>query len=424
MPRRVAVTGLGIVSPLGLGRRAFFEALQNGQGGLRPLTRFKTTGLAINWAGEVRQTDLLIDLLQKDYADVSKINQSAFLKTLKNDLKFAFALAAAKEALQEAGVFRIDQNCLIHLGVSLETFSLASVGPVKELAPEQLDNLMNSTSLRTPLDWAVNLIESRYGQAGKALTNCAACAAGLASLGQAYRSVAGGQFELALAGAFDSLINPLALGGFQALGALAAGEPEAGFPLCRPFDVQRRGLVMGEGAAVMVLEPLEKARAFGRRVYGEILGYGASLDAYSLSAPDPAGSGALRAMQAALKSANLSPQDVDHLNTHGTGTILNDPIEAKAIRQLFSHWPKMPVTAVKALTGHAIAASGALEAAACLFTLKTNIIPPNIGLNKVATDCELNHVTQTGTPFNGEVILTNSFGFGGQNSALIFGSLS
>jgi 3-oxoacyl-[acyl-carrier-protein] synthase II len=177
---------------------------------------------------------------------------------------------------------------------------------------------------------------------------------------------------------------------------------------------------MGEGAALMVLEPLEKALAEGRKIYGEILGYGASLDAGSLSAPDPGGSGAKRAMKAALKSAGLAPEAVDHLNAHGTGTLLNDAAEARAIREVFPHWPDMPVTAVKSLTGHAIAASGALEAAACLFTLERSLIPPNIGLEKAGPDCELNHAAGRAVPFQGSVILSNSFGFGGQNSSIIF----
>jgi 3-oxoacyl-[acyl-carrier-protein] synthase II len=339
---------------------------------------------------------------------------------LGKDIKIAFALAAAAEALADAGVGGLDRDSMIHLGVSLETFSLGSVGPVKGLGRPQIERLMAKASLRTPLDRALALIEARHGRAGLALTNCSACAAGLQALGQAYRSVASGRFGLALAGAYDSLINPLGLGGFQLLGALAGGDPEPPWPLCRPFDAERRGLVMGEGAALMVLEPLDRARAQGRPAYGEIVGYGASLDAFSLSAPDATGSGAKRAMAMALEQASLAPEAVDHLSAHGTGTLLNDPIEARAIRELFPHWPDMPVTAVKSLTGHAIAASGALEAAACLFTLSRGLIPPNMGLDRVGQDCELDHVVGRARPFSGSVVLTNSFGFGGQNASIIF----
>jgi 3-oxoacyl-(acyl-carrier-protein) synthase len=251
------------------------------------------------------------------------------------------------------------------------------------------------------------------------LTNCSACAAGAQAIGHSFHAIRSGRFERAVCGGFDSMINPLGIGGFQLLGALTT-ENQQGARACRPFDSERKGTVLGEGAAMFVLEPLEKARAEGKEILGEMMGYGSTLDAYSLSAPDPDGDGAARTMFMALKDARIPASKVHHINTHGTGTQLNDEVEAKAIRRVFAEtWEKIPVTATKAMTGHLIAAAGPIELGACLFTLLRRVIPPNASLARVAQGCELHHVTEPGTPFEGEYILTNSFGFGGQNVSLV-----
>jgi 3-oxoacyl-[acyl-carrier-protein] synthase II len=263
-------------------------------------------------------------------------------------------------------------------------------------------------------------IESHFGRAGYALTNCSACAAGAQAIGHAFRSVRNGRFEIAVCGGFDSMINPLGIGGFQLLGALTT-DNDRGESACRPFDISRSGTVLGEGAAIFVLEPLEKARAEGKRIYGEIAGYGSSLDASSLSAPDPKGDGAIRAMQSALQDAGIPAVAIGHINTHGTGTGLNDEIEAAAVRALFADcWQHIPVSATKSLTGHLIAAAGAIEAGACLFVLERNILPHNPWLSRPGPGCDLNHVREPGISFDGDYVLSNSFGFGGQNAALIF----
>jgi len=239
------------------------------------------------------------------------------------------------------------------------------------------------------------------------------------TVGHSFRSVRDGRHEVALCGGFDSMINPLGVGGFQLLGALTI-DNNRGATACRPFDASRSGLVLGEGAALLVLEPLEKALAEGKKIYAEILGYGSTLDAASLSAPAPDGNGAVRAMKNALNEAKLSPSAIDHINTHGTGTMLNDETEASAIRNVFSScWENIPVSAVKSMTGHLIAAAGSLEIAASAFTLGTGIIPSNINLRTVGKGCELFHVTGKNFRHDCEYILTNSFGFGGQNASMI-----
>jgi 3-oxoacyl-[acyl-carrier-protein] synthase II len=215
------------------------------------------------------------------------------------------------------------------------------------------------------------------------------------------------------------MINPLGVGGFQLLGALTT-DNERGPRACRPFDSARRGAVLGEGAAALVLEPLEKARAAGKPILAEVCGYGSTLDAHGLSAPDPNGNGAARAMLAALRDAGIPPQAIAHINTHGTGTRLNDEVEAAAIRRVFADWQRIPVAATKSVTGHLIGAAGAIEACACVMTLTRGLVPHNPSLDKVAPGCELLHVTDRPAAFDGEYALSNSFGFGGQNAALIF----
>jgi len=407
--RRVVMTGFGAVSPIGTGREAFFTGLRNGTNGLAAITRFDASSLEVQCAGEVKEKLVFKNQSEQDL--------------FERDPKVGFALKAAEEALDMAGLEGFAKENLIHIGTSLETFSFSNFSfDRSDQNPQALLKRLVTHSWRLPLDAALRAIETRYGRAGLAATNCSACAVGLQTIGQAFHAVREGRFELALAGGFDSMINPLGVGGFQRLGAPATGLPEAGRPFCRPFDAGRAGLVLGEGAGLVILEERERALAQGKTIWAEILGYGASLDAHGLSAPDPEGDGAARAMNTALKDAGLPPDAIDHINAHGTGTHLNDPVEAAAIRRVFSgSWPQIPVTAIKSMTGHSIAAAGALEAIACIFTLVSGFIPPNIGLERLGAGCELNHVGSEGLFFKAERILSNSFGFGGQNTALILG---
>jgi len=272
---------------------------------------------------------------------------------------------------------------------------------------------------QVPLDAATMLVREAFGQPRQALTNCSACAVGAQALGHGFRNVRAGRFETAVCGGFDSLVNCNGIGGFQLLGALTTDNAR-GAHACRPFDANRRGTVLGEGAAVAVLEPLERAKAEGKHILAEVCGYGSTLDAYSLTAPDPDGDGAARAMRAALDDAGLPAGEIAHINTHGTGTLLNDEVEALAIRRVFDGvWERIPVSSTKSMTGHMIAAAGVVEVGACLLPLLHGVMPPNPCLDKVAPRCELNHVTGQAAPFDGEFVLTNSFGFGGQNATLI-----
>ena len=404
--RRVVITGFGVVSPIGTGAEAFFAALGAGKNGIAPITRFDASGLEVRYAGEVKDTPAFSSPREQTFAE--------------RDPKVGFALTAAEEALNMAGVSAFSSSDLIHIGTSLETFFFKEFSADAAAQEETFFRRLITHPWRLPLDAALGLIRQRYGNPAQAVTNCSACAVGVQTIGQAFHAVRDGRFSLALAGGFDSMINPLGVGGFQLLGAPATGEPAEGTTLCRPFDAGRAGLVLGEGAGFVVLEEREQALSGGKTIFAEVRGYGATLDAHGLSAPAPDGDGAARSMLLALRDAGLPAEAVDHINAHGTGTQLNDPVEALAIRRVFAEsWQRIPVTAVKSMIGHSIAAAGAIEAISCIYTLRSGIIPPNIGLEKVGRDCELMHVGQKAMPFPAGCVLTNSFGFGGQNASLI-----
>lgn len=404
---RVAITGLGMVTPVGIGREAAWRAMAEGVSGIGGITHFDAGSFEVQLAGEVKGACRLPE-------DAARLAQA--------DPKIGFAFAACEEALHQAGITALSPDSLLHLGTSLETFDLSKVvhNGTADFAGLAIRSLQGEAEpLQYPLDTAARLIIEHFGRPGRSLTNCSACAAGAQAIGHGFRAIRSGRFAAAVCGGFDSMINPLGVGGFQLLGALTTNN-ERGAQACRPFDAQRAGTVLGEGAGVVVLEPLEQATAEGKCVLAEVCGYGSTLDAHSLSAPDPEGDGAAEAMCAALRDAGISPSDVHHINAHGTGTLLNDEVEAKAVRRVFSDtWERIPVSATKSVTGHLIGAAGAVELGACLLAFAKSVLPPNASLERVGRGCELNHVTRPGTPFRGEYVLSNSFGFGGQNATLV-----
>ncbi len=405
---RVAITGFGVCSPVGTGVSAFWHSLRNGISGISKIKSFDCETFDVQLAGQVKEK-LVFD------EDVARM--------ASQDIKTGFAYEACRQALENAGIEKLDRRTLLHLGTSLESFDLQKVicdgnSNFMDLA---IRNLANSAPyLQVPLDTAARLICRKFGTPKRSLTNCSACAASAQAIGHGFREVRSGRVEKAVCGGFDSMVNPLGVGGFQLLGALTV-DNDRGASACRPFDASRTGTVLGEGAAVFVLEPLDKARAGGKKILAEICGYGSSLDAFNLSAPDPEGDGAVRAMLQSIQDAGIDASRIDHINAHGTGTGLNDQVEAVAIRKVFAgFWENIPVSSTKSMTGHMIGAAGAAEAGASLLPLVHGVIPPNPNLKKVGRDCELNHVTELDRCFAGEYVLSNSFGFGGQNATIIF----
>jgi 3-oxoacyl-[acyl-carrier-protein] synthase II len=404
------ITGTGVVSPIGSGQDVFFQSLSDGNSGIGPITRFDAETFEVQVAGEVKEA---VELKGEE-CDAATV-----------DPKVGFALHAAEQAIRQAGLSGMGKGTLLHLGTCLELVNLDNVFYRGEVdIPSLVRQVMEETAPlpRITVNLAAHYIMRRYGDPEHLLMNCSACAASAHAIGHSFRALRGGRFETAVCGGFDSFVHPLGVGHFQLLGALTTNN-ERGAHACRPFDVARNGTVLGEGAAIFILETLEDALAGGKTILAEICGYGSTLDAYNLSAPDPEGDGAARAMNLALEDAGIEPEMIGHINTHGTGTRLNDEVEAMAIRRVFEKtWEKIPVAATKAVTGHLVGAAGAVELAACLLPLLEGKLPPNPSLEKVGRGCDLYHVTEPGIKWDGEYVLSNSFGFGGQNATLILRS--
>jgi len=344
------------------------------------------------------------------------------------DRKVWLGLEAASQAITDAGLAgALPQGTLLHVGVSLEVFFIEHVAPVAfaenmalALAQRLLEAGMTQR-LQTPLDRLTQVVGDHYGVQGGRYTNCSACAAGAQAIGEGFRRVRDGTAEMAIAGATDSALNPLGLGGFSLLRILSTENDEP-TKACRPFDATRQGTVLSEGAVFVVMETSEHARQRGARVYAEVLGYGSSLDAYRVTDPEPAGRGAALSMTKAMRDAGLRPEDIDCVNVHGTGTPKNDVAETLAIKQVLGQRAyEIPITANKSMTGHMIATSGAFEAAASALTLHDGKVPPTINLEHPDPLCDLDYVPEGWRPFTGRTVLSNSFGFGGQNATLIFG---
>ncbi len=412
--RRIVITGMGVVSPLGNSVERFWSSLIAGKSGIRPITLFDASALPVRIAGEV--TDL----------DFEGIRDRFPRSQTCRDRKVFLALAAAHQAISNAGLpARELRSGLLHVGVGLEVIPLEDLTPyarstdfgramVSSLIADQGDR-----TLQTPLDRTSNLLGETYGFLAGRYTNCSACAAGTQAIGEAWQMLREGCADIALAGATDSMLNPLGLGGFALLRVLS-DENDKPRQACRPFDVSRKGTVLGEGAAFAVLETRDHATARGATVYAEVIGYGASMDAYRVSDPDGSGRGMVQSMKAAMRAARLDGHQIDCVNAHGTGTVKNDVVETAAIKDaLGPHAYRIPVHAVKSMTGHMIAASGAAEAVAAALTIHEGIVPPTINLQTRDDECDLDYVAGCARRFTGETVLSNSFGFGGQNATLI-----
>jgi 3-oxoacyl-[acyl-carrier-protein] synthase II len=424
MRRRVVITGIGCVSPLGVGVEPFWQSLARGESGIARISHFDSSGFEVQLAGEVKE---------------KVAYPQEFARFVTEDGKLAFALNAAMQAMQDANLKEFATASLLHLGTSLEQFDLQKImhgsNTLYAYAPlrNEGENLYEANfaslvrhflakearPLQMPLDTACELVEKLYGKAGMKLTNVGACAASTQAIGHAYHCIRRGMFDMALCGGFDSMLNPLGVGGFQLLGALSTNNEHTA-RACRPFDAARSGAVLGEGAAMLVMETLAAAQKAGKRIYGEIVGYGTSLDAYKLSAPDPGGIGAIASMQKSLQDAQLQPGDIHAVSTHGTGTHLNDEVEAAAIRSVLGEsWRHTPVVSTKSLIGHLIGAAGAVEFIASLQGFAQGQLHANGSLENIGKGCELDHIVRSPRAFSGKNILKNSFGFGGQNATLI-----
>jgi 3-oxoacyl-[acyl-carrier-protein] synthase II len=415
MNHRVVISGIGLCTPLGRTVAEFWRNLLAGRSGIGPITLFDASALRVRIGGEVQPFDP--SELLKGFPESEH----------EKDRKVWLGLDAAGRALADSGLpLATFHQALLLVGVSLETFSIGDVilaAQANDLSSALVDFALKQerpNQLQTPLDRLTQLLGDRYEFRHGQYTNCSACAAGAQVIGEAFRRLRDGSAEVALAGATDSTLNPLALGGFSLLRILSE-ENDQPAKACRPFDATRQGTVLAEGAAFMVIETLAHAQRRGAHIYAEIIGYGSSLDAYRVTDPEPSGRGAMLSMTGAIKDAGLTPAVVDCVNAHGTGTPKNDVVETRAIKQVLgARAGAIPVTANKSMTGHMIATSGALEAAASAMTLHTGKVPPTINLACPDPECDLDYVAEGCRDFAGRTVLSNSFGFGGQNASLLF----
>ena len=417
--RRIVITGMGVVSPLGAGIEAYTEGLREGRSGVRTITLFDPEGFPTRFAGEV------------DGFSPTSTHPGRELGSAQGDRKTRLGQAAVEMAIEDAGLEAAPpahpESCGVSMGVGIgESGPLADMerwarteGSADEVLCRDAEALSPENALVNPPNRLARLTAARCGFSGPCYTNVANCAAGTMAVGTAMRSIARGDADLFIAGGADSMISPLLLAGFCALGALSErNEDPPG--ASRPFDCRRDGFVLGEGAGMVVLEELGHARARGARIYAELAGFGTSLDAFRPTDPPPDGMGAIRAMRAAIEDARLTPDRIDHINAHGTSTIQNDRIEALAIREVFGdRAAEIPVCSTKSMMGHLIAAAGAVELIACVQSLVGQVLFPTINQEAPDPECGLDTVPNRARPAAVETILSNSFGFGGQNACLV-----
>jgi 3-oxoacyl-[acyl-carrier-protein] synthase II len=416
---RVVITGAGVASPLGTGKPRFFAGLREARSGVRDIRSFDASSFPVRIAGEV--PDLNADSMALPFPEAA---------ALRRDPKALFFIEAAREALAQAflaqplGAFLDPFRVGISVATGLEIFHAPDL--FAHVSGHQLNRgSLFEQALREPIkafmeipsDLAVTCVAREAGVRGPCALNVSACAAGSQALGEGFYLLREGVLDAVIAGGFDSMVNPVGVGGFCRLGALSTSN-HLGGAASRPFDGTRDGFVLGEGAAAFVLESFESAQRRGAQILAEVLGYGSSLDAFRVSDPDEHERGAVAAMRAALEDAQLAPAAVDYINAHGTGTRKNDPAEARAIREVFGDSPP-PISSSKSQIGHLIGAAGAVEAMAVLFALSEQILPATINLHSQDPECALDCVPNQPRPARVRIALSNSFGFGGQNACLV-----
>jgi 3-oxoacyl-[acyl-carrier-protein] synthase II len=405
--RRVVVTGIGLISPLGTGTDKNWQALVRGQSGIAPLTRFDVSRYATRFGGEVKDFDPLAFIDRKEVR--------------KMDPFIRFGLAAAVLAVADAGIPEGDlQSDRAGTYVGSGIGGLGSIEEnLKVLLEKGPDRVSPFFLIQTIINEASGQISIRFGAKGPNCANATACSTGSHAIGDSFRIIARGDADIMITGGAEAPLTPLSLAGFNAIKAISErnDDPAAA---SRPFDAERDGFVMGEGAGVLVLEELGRALARNARIYAEILGYGMTSDAYHVAAPDPTGDGAIRVMRHAIADAGLAPDDIQYINAHGTSTQLNDKTETAAIKAVFGdHARRLAVSSTKSMTGHLLGAAGGVEAGITALALHHQVLPPTINYRNPDPDCDLDYVPNEARKTEVIHALTNSFGFGGTNASLL-----
>ena len=404
MNNRVVVTGLGVVSPIGNNIIDFWSALKNGVNGVNEITHFDTTDFSVKIAAEVK-----IDL--DNYFSSKDLN--------KIDRFTAFSIIAADEAIEQSNLNNtIDKTkvgVIIGSGIGgINTFEKQHKRLLK--SPRKVSPYFIPTMIS---DIAAGHISIKHGYQGLNYSVVSACASGNHAIGDAFKMIKHGYANAVIAGGTESAISPISIAGFSNMKALTK-NPDIN-SACRPFDLNRDGFVMGEGSGMIVLEEFNSAIKRNAKIYGEIVGYGATADAHHLTQPDPNGMGAYNSMKVALEHAKIEPSSIDYINAHGTSTKFNDKIETNSIKKLFDkHAYQLSISSTKSMTGHLLGAAGGIEAIATIKSIENSIIPPTINYNTADIECDLNYTPNKANKKNIDFALSNTFGFGGHNATLIF----
>ena len=406
MSRRVVVTGMGAITPIGNDVETFWEGLKEKKLGIGPISYFDTTDYKVKLAAEVKGFD------PKQYMDPKAARR---METFSQ-----FAVAATKEALENAGL-DMEKEDPYRVGVAVGS----GIGSLQAMERDHKKLLEKGPSRVNPLlvpmmisNMAAGNVAIQFGLKGKCINVVTACATGTHSIGEAFRSIQYGEADVMVAGGTESSITPLGVAGFTALTALSTSEDPA--HASRPFDENRDGFVMGEGAGVVVLESLEHAQARGAKILAEVVGYGATCDAYHITSPAEDGSGAARAMTEAMKDAGIQPEDIDYVNAHGTSTHHNDLFETKAIKlALGDHAYKTRINSTKSMIGHLLGAAGGVEFIVCVKSIQDGFIHATAGLEVPSEGCDLDYTMGEGVSTDVRYAISNSLGFGGHNGSLI-----
>jgi 3-oxoacyl-[acyl-carrier-protein] synthase II len=411
--RRVVITGTGIITALGTGTEKNWQAMLAGKSGIATITRFDTKKIDTNFAGEVK------DFEPEQFIDKREVRRM--------DLFSQYALAAAEMAVKESGLPVGPDAPHGYAPEKVGVIVGSGIGGLSSLEEQHRKGLEKGFDRLSPffiiqmiINMAPGLISMRYGCKGPNWAPVSACATSAHAIGEAWKSIRLGETDAVIAGGSEAAITPLGMGGFSVMKALSNrnGDPSAA---SRPFDKDRDGFVMGEGAGIIVLEEMEAAKKRGANILAELVGYGANSDAHHVTQPAPEGEGAARCMRLALVSAGMNPEDIGYINAHGTSTPFNDANETKAIKAVFgAHARKVAVSSTKSMTGHMLGAAGGAEAVVAVQTLMRGVIPPTINYATPDPDCDLDYVPNQAREQRVEAVMSNSFGFGGTNAVLVF----
>lgn len=408
MKRRVVVTGLGLVTPVGNSVEATWSALMRGQSGVDFIQKFNTEKFSVKFAAEVKDFDPLNYVEKKEARKMG-----AFIH---------YAIAAADEALRDSGLVINDENAEL-----IGTYISSGIGDFWAIEREHEKLLKDGPHRVSPffipsaiVNLAAGQVSIRHGAKGPNSATATACAAGAHAIGDSFKIIQRGDADAMICGGAESAITPMSVAGFAAMRALSTRNSDPKIA-SRPFERDRDGFVIGEGAGLMILEELESAQRRGARIYAEIVGYGMTADAFHITMPDESGSGAIRVMEKALKDAGLEPTDVDYINAHGTSTPYNDKFETMAIKKAFGdHAGTLAVSSTKSMTGHLLGAAGGIEGVFSVLAIYNRKLPPTINYVNPDPDCDLDYVPNEPREMDVDIALSNSFGFGGTNAALIF----